>query len=89
MEQAEADLFDHQQVRQCSINQILGTDMKKHFDITSRFQVSRLCLPAGPYAQLILVKPIIFQSIQSQEVAAHAALALYIVSIICGSIAPL
>ena len=27
-------------VRSVCINQILGTDMKKHFDITSRFQVS-------------------------------------------------
>ncbi len=30
------------------VNQVLGTDMKKHFDITSRFQVgillSMLCL---------------------------------------------
>ncbi len=24
-----------------SVNQVLGTDMKKHFDIVSRFQVSR------------------------------------------------
>lgn len=23
-----------------SVNQVLGTDMKKHFDIVSRFQVS-------------------------------------------------
>ena len=28
------------QARSCCINQVLGTDMKKHFDITSRFQVS-------------------------------------------------
>ena len=28
------------EVRDCCINQVLGTDMKKHFDITSRFQVS-------------------------------------------------
>ncbi len=28
------------QVRNCCINQVLGTDMKKHFDITSRFQVT-------------------------------------------------
>ena len=27
-------------VRAVSINQVLGTDMKKHFDITSRFQAS-------------------------------------------------
>lgn len=27
------------QARLLSINQVLGTDMKKHFDITSRFQV--------------------------------------------------
>lgn len=27
------------QLRSTSINQVLGTDMKKHFDITSRFQV--------------------------------------------------
>ncbi len=31
------------------VNQVLGTDMKKHFDITSRFQVGlllpMLCLP--------------------------------------------
>ena len=27
-------------IRQNGIDQILGTDMKKHFDITSRFQVS-------------------------------------------------
>ena len=30
------------QVRICCINQVLGTDMKKHFDITSRFQASLL-----------------------------------------------
>ncbi len=28
------------QVRECCINQVMGTDMKKHFDITSRFQVT-------------------------------------------------
>ena len=28
------------QVRDCCINQVLGTDMKKHFGITSRFQVT-------------------------------------------------
>ncbi|DBB03659.1 hypothetical protein WJX82_000931 [Trebouxia sp. C0006] len=28
------------QVRNCCINQVLGTDMKKHFDITSRFQAA-------------------------------------------------
>lgn len=27
------------QVRNCCIQQVLGTDMKKHFDIMSRFQV--------------------------------------------------
>jgi len=27
-------------VRSVCVNQVLGTDMKKHFDITSRFQVS-------------------------------------------------
>ena len=25
--------------RSCAINQVLGTDMKKHFDIVSRLQV--------------------------------------------------
>ena len=29
-------------VRSLSINQVLGTDMKKHFDIISRFQVGLL-----------------------------------------------
>ena len=32
-------------IRQIGINQVLGTDMKKHFDITSRFQVSFCLLP--------------------------------------------
>ena len=30
----------YMQLRLVSVNQVLGTDMKKHFDITSRFQVS-------------------------------------------------
>ena len=30
------------QLRSVSANQVLGTDMKKHFDITSRFQVTSL-----------------------------------------------
>jgi hypothetical protein len=30
------------QLRMVSVNQVLGTDMKKHFDITSRFQVGLL-----------------------------------------------
>ena len=30
------------QLRVVSVNQVLGTDMKKHFDITSRFQVGLL-----------------------------------------------
>ena len=37
--------------RTCVINQVLGTDMKKHFDIVSRFQVSFLpsqCAAVGP-----------------------------------------
>lgn len=29
--------------RNCAITQILGTDMKKHFDILSRFQVLAAC----------------------------------------------
>ena len=29
----------YMQLRLVSVNQVLGTDMKKHFDITSRFQV--------------------------------------------------
>lgn len=29
--------------RACAITQVLGTDMKKHFDILSRFQVSCMC----------------------------------------------
>lgn len=28
------------QSRNCAINQVLGTDMKKHFGIQSRFQVT-------------------------------------------------
>ncbi len=31
----------HTAARFMSVNQVLGTDMKKHFDIVSRFQVSR------------------------------------------------
>ena len=34
------------QVRVCCINQVLGTDMKKHFDITSRFQASLSAVPS-------------------------------------------
>ena len=30
--------------RTCAINQVLGTDMKKHFDIVSRFQVGSCTL---------------------------------------------
>ena len=32
------------QLRGVSANQVLGTDMKKHFEITSRFQVRRVSL---------------------------------------------
>ena len=35
--------------RTCAINQVLGTDMKKHFDIVSRFQVSLHKLDALGY----------------------------------------
>ncbi|DBA80660.1 TPA: hypothetical protein ACH3X1_007904 [Trebouxia sp. C0004] len=35
------------QVRDCCINQVLGTDMKKHFDITSRFQAAFRRPPAN------------------------------------------
>lgn len=31
--------------RTCAINQVLGTDMKKHFDIVSRFQVGSNAVP--------------------------------------------
>ena len=33
---------DIAQLRIVAVNQVLGTDMKKHFDITSRFQVGLL-----------------------------------------------
>ncbi len=36
-EQASPELI--RMGRNCAINQVLGTDMKKHFDIVSRFQV--------------------------------------------------
>jgi hypothetical protein len=36
--------------RNCAINQVLGTDMKKHFDIVSRFQV-RVTSPRHPHPQ--------------------------------------
>ena len=39
-------------IRQIGINQVLGTDMKKHFDITSRFQVSFSLLPPWQPATL-------------------------------------
>lgn len=32
-------LEDQAEIRSMCISQVLGTDMKKHFDITSRFQV--------------------------------------------------
>ena len=34
-----AQLDERVAIRACCISQVLGTDMKKHFDITSRFQV--------------------------------------------------
>ncbi len=36
--------------RNCAINQVLGTDMKKHFDIVSRFQV-RVTSTLDPHQQ--------------------------------------
>ncbi len=39
--------------RNCAINQVLGTDMKKHFDIVSRFQVC-VTSPLHPCQQPIL-----------------------------------
>ena len=36
--------------RNCAINQVLGTDMKKHFDIVSRFQVCATS-PHDPHPQ--------------------------------------
>jgi len=36
---------DQVEIRSMCISQVLGTDMKKHFDITSRFQVK----PLAPY----------------------------------------
>lgn len=44
--------IDTNRARPCTLHQVLGTDMKKHFDITSRFQVRSL--PANPlHAQLV------------------------------------
>ena len=39
--------------RSCAINQVLGTDMKKHFDIVSRFQVRATSI-LDPHQQLTL-----------------------------------
>ena len=36
---------DHRTLRTAVIEQVLGTDMKKHFNILSRFQVSSHTLP--------------------------------------------
>lgn len=35
---------DIMSARSCAVQQILGTDMKKHFDILSRFQVDTAVL---------------------------------------------
>lgn len=37
--QGKASSDSMRMARACIINQVLGTDMKKHFDIVSRFQV--------------------------------------------------
>lgn len=37
--QATGDSDAECQMRSTAVSQVLGTDMKKHFDITSRFQV--------------------------------------------------
>lgn len=42
------------EVRAMCISQVLGTDMKKHFDITSRFQVSPSPLLPSPHLRLTL-----------------------------------
>lgn len=48
-------LEDQVEIRSMCISQVLGTDMKKHFDITSRFQVKPLApslLPLCDYAYI-------------------------------------
>lgn len=44
MQDGEWSSEDVVQSRKMSITMVLGTDMKKHFDIVSRFQVSLLLL---------------------------------------------
>ena len=47
-----AAMEERQAIRAVCISQVLATDLKKHFDITSRFQVPQqsilLCLPHIP-----------------------------------------
>ena len=48
---------DQVEIRSMCISQVLGTDMKKHFDISSRFQVRPLppsLLPLCDYASHIV-----------------------------------
>ena len=40
MQETALSSEDMMQIRKQIINMVLGTDMKKHFDIVSRFQVS-------------------------------------------------
>lgn len=49
------------EIRSVCINQVLGTDMKKHFDIASRFQVGSV--PLDNFAVLHIHKNVLFYTI--------------------------
>ena len=57
--------------RACAINQVLGTDMKKHFDIVSRFQVSQpaplTCAPPAHRRQAMLLSNLCSTVCQAQS----------------------
>ena len=57
---ASASAEARSQLRATTVSQVLGTDMKKHFDITSRFQVSHApYIPlTTPDTPVLLVPPL-------------------------------
>lgn len=76
---ASGTLDVHAQLRATAVNQVLGTDMKKHFDITSRFQVGTWLMHciftftvAGiaecPHAQLPHTSVLLFTAVHCNQV---------------------
>ncbi len=60
-------LEDQVEIRSMCISQVLGTDMKKHFDITSRFQVKLLPPSLLPVSDCAYITFLVFRTHQGSQ----------------------